>query len=511
MTKSSNYLAAATTILLVDDDPISLQMLAIILSPLNYRILKATGGEEALAIINRENQIDLIMLDVFMPGINGFETLLRIRQHHPNRNMLTMIVSSDSNNLESSFVMGACDFISKPYKPEEVRLRVTNQLKSRWLAESANRAKQMFLANMSHEFRTPMNGIVGMMQLLEMTDLDAAQKEYLDVLESSTQRLQELFDNILNYSRLEGERIAVAPSPFNLHNCIESVLSLFQHKSDYNKLTTHINIPADFPDQIIADNETLLNVLFHLCGNAVKFTRQGGITVNVRLEEQFGNNAVVHIEIIDTGVGIPKDALATIFNAFTQADDSYTRNFEGAGLGLAISRKNIELMGGNISAESEVGRGTTIYLTFPAHLLPGHPIRSEANQALPSGGMTRESLAILLAEDNDISSRVGTEMLQALGHRVIRAVNGKEAYEKWEEMSFDLILMDIEMPIMSGGEATEKIRRREQDTGRHIPIIAVTAYAMRGDRERFLSGGFDGYVAKPYKRQRLVDEINRCL
>lgn len=500
-----------TTILLVDDDPISIKMLAIILSPLNYRILKASSGEEALAMVEMEKEIDLILLDVFMPGLSGFETLQRIRQYHPNRNILTIIVSGSSDNLESSFVMGANDFISKPYNPEEIRLRVTNQLKSRWVAESANRSKQTFLATMSHEFRTPMNGIVGMIQLLGMTNLDEEQKEYLEVLEGSTLRLQELFDNVLNYSRLEGERITIVPSAFSLRNCIESALSLFQNRCDSNNLTTHINIADNFPDQIIADNEMLLNVLFHLLGNAVKFTRQGGITVNARLEAQYGDNVAVHLEIIDTGVGIPKDALPVIFNAFTQADSSYSRSFEGAGLGLAISRKNIELMGGGISVESEVGQGTTIYLTFPAHLLPAHPLRNKAEASPPSDGKTREGLTILLAEDNDINSRVSTEMLQDLGHRVVRAVNGKEAFEKWGEINFDLILMDIEIPIMSGSEATEKIRKGEQDTGRHTPIIAVTAYAMSGDRDRFLAGGFDGYVAKPYKRETFLTEINRCL
>jgi signal transduction histidine kinase len=503
-----NKNAPTITILLVDDDPMSLEMLAIVLSPLNCRILKAASGEEALATIDTEKKVDLILLDVFMPGISGFETLQKIRQHHPNRNILTMMVSSNNDNLESSFIMGANDFVSKPYKPEEIRLRVTNLLKSRWVAESASRSKQEFLANMSHEFRTPLNGIVGMTQLLSMTTVDAEQQEYLEALEESTERLQELFNNVLNYSQLEAERMIIEPACFNLRKCIESALGLFQQKCERNHLSTQVNLSANFPDQIIADNVTLLNVLFHLVGNAVKFTRQGGIAVNARFEEQCDKNFVVHMEITDTGVGIPKDALSKIFDVFTQADGSYTRSFEGAGLGLAISRKNIELMGGNIFAESEVGQGTTMHLTFPAHL----PLEQEAiNEAKQAQSSANDQLTILLAEDNDINYRVGMELLQDLGHTVVRAVNGKEAFEKWQEMEFDLILMDIEMPIMSGSEAAESIRKREQDVGKHIPIIALTAYSMSGDRERFLSGGFDGYVAKPYKIQTLLDEINGCL
>jgi two-component system, sensor histidine kinase len=494
-----------TTILLVDDDEFCLEMLSLILKPLEWRLLRADSGKKALELLDREPEIDMVLLDLQMPDMDGLETLQRIRHGYPYRHIPVMIITSDREKLVTSFSLGADDFVTKPFNPDEIQLRTTNLLHAHWTAEAAIRAKNEFLTNMSHEIRTPLNGILGMLQLLAMTDLTDEQTDYLESVELSSSRLLELLDNILNISRLESEQMTVTPTRFSLRQCIDRALGLVTLKTTRKQLSINIELSSDLPEQIIADSQHLMQILGHVVGNAAKFTEQGSITIRVDPEEQHGTGISIHIKVIDTGVGIAPDAMHRIFDLFSQADGSAVRRFEGAGLGLTISRKLIEQMGGSIAAESSLGMGTTIHLRFPAIIPPEYCTKAAVT---PTTGQTKE-LTILLAEDNFINCRVATNLLEDLGHKIVIAVNGKEAMQAWESRPFDLILMDIEMPIMSGSEVTNLIRQREKESGNHIPILALTAHAMRGDQQRFLDEGFDGYVAKPFRKQDLVSEICR--
>ncbi len=496
-----------TTILLVDDDKLCLEMLGVILKPLECRLLFVNSGEKALALLKTEPKVNMVLLDLQMPDMDGLEVLQRIRHGYPDKRIPVMIITSDHEKLVTSFSMGADDFVTKPFNPDEIQLRVTNLLHSHWTAEAAIRAKNEFLTNMSHEIRTPMNGILGMLQLLAMTDLTDEQTEYLESVEISSSRLLELLDNILNISRLEAERMTVTPTRFSLRQCIENALGLVALKTASKQLSINIELSSGLPEQIIADSQHLLQILGHVLGNAAKFTEHGAITISADAEEQHGSGISIHIKVIDTGVGIAPDAMHRIFDLFSQADGSAVRRFEGAGLGLTISRKLIEQMGGSIAAESSPGHGTTIHLRFPAIIPPEYYTKAAAvtitNQLM--------ALTILLAEDNFINCRVATDLLQDQGHKVVVAVNGKEAMQAWESRPVDLILMDIEMPIMSGSEVTGLIRQHEKESGKHIPIIALTAHAMRGDQKRFLAEGFDGYIAKPFRKEDLASEMWRVM
>ena len=354
------------TLLLVDDDRLSLDMMRLILSPLSHRILMASNGADALELLKANPDVSLILLDLQMPVMDGFETLEQVRKLTPSRHIPVIVVTSDQEKLAACFRLGAADFISKPYNPDEIKMRVTTILNNCWAKESAKRAKDEFLANISHEVRTPMNGILGMLQLLEMTELSDVQKDYVEQLETSSNRLLELLNNLINISRLETERLTVTQTSFDLRRCISDVLDLVALKTNDKNLTTSADIASDIPPQISADHIHLIQVLANVVGNAVKFTERGGVTIKARLVNGADAVTSVCIDVSDTGIGIPPEWLETIFEEFTQQESSYTRRYEGAGLGLSVSRKLITLMGGSIMAESTVGQGTTIHLSFPA-------------------------------------------------------------------------------------------------------------------------------------------------
>jgi len=380
------------------------------------------------------------------------------------------------------------------------------------MAEAANKAKSLFLANMSHELRTPLNGVVGMAQLLSMTGVTEEQKEYLDTLQFSADNLIALITDILDITKIEAEQFQLYHAEYSLRSCLNDVIMMQQARIREKKLAIKTVIPDAIPDRIMGDRIRVLQILSNLLSNAVKFTDQGSITLAVAMHEQHGSTILLDISVTDTGIGIQPELTGYIFNMFTQADESYTRRHGGAGLGLAISRKLAELMGGSITVESKVGTGSTFHLLLPC-TVPSYPNESghegpDKAQEPESLSATR-SLSVLVAEDNPANSTYAEKLLKMLGHRVTLASNGKQAVEAWENNAFDLILMDIQMPEMNGDEAVKIIRQREG--GQHIPIIAVTAHAMTGDQKRLLEAGCDGYVAKPFKIETLAAEINRLV
>jgi len=421
-----------------------------------------------------------------------------------------------------SYLLGFSIDVSEQRAARDAMQRAVEQ------AQAASRAKSEFLANMSHEIRTPMNGILGMTELVLESVLEPEQRDDIALVKASADALLTIVNDILDFSKIEAGKLDLEEVPFDLIKLVRETTRSMALRAQQKGLALRCEVPAHLPRTVKGDPGRLRQVLINLLGNAIKFTEQGTVTLALAMGEDTDEHCVIAFAVSDTGIGIPPDKQQLIFEAFSQVDGSTTRQFGGTGLGLTICRRLVILMQGDISVVSEPGRGSTFRFSVPLRhaavqlpvladepdqldLLDGQvaPVPLMSETPAPDTSPNPNGLRILLAEDNPVNQRLALRLLEKMGHRIALVSNGVDALERATQGGFDLLLMDVQMPELDGLSATRRIRQWESTHGGHVPIIAMTARAMQGDRERCLEAGMDDYLSKPIDSERLRQLVSR--
>lgn len=522
-----------------------------------YLIDSAHQGEEALVLVEKAMEegcpYRMAFVDIRMPpGWDGIETIERLWKVDPQLEVVICSAYSDYSWRQIVNRLGRTDqflVLRKPFDAIEVRqlalsltaksalrdvqlrhmeklARVVNErTRAISAAESASRAKSNFLANMSHEIRTPLNGVTGMLELLSSTTLDEQQQRYVHGAQSSADCLMSLINGILDFSKVEQGMLELDPVDFNLHQLIHDVADIIAPTARKNGLEVFLELSPGLPKWVSGDNGRLRQVLLNLVSNAVKFTEKGRVSIEAQKQDTDTGDLMVRISVSDTGIGIPVDRRHRLFKLFSQVDGSTTRRFGGTGLGLALCKKLVELFGGEIGVESESEKGSTFWFTVclqpPLEAHPELQMNSDDSADLVrSEQITKQEshdFHVLVAEDYEINQVVVREFLRRFGLECEIVGDGQAAVEQAKTGKYDLILMDCQMPLMDGLQAAGLIRNAETAdkglarNGKRIPIIALTANAVAGDREECVEAGMDDYLTKPITCQTLTNMLLRWM
>jgi two-component system, sensor histidine kinase len=515
-------------LLIVDDLPNNLQLLANILRNKDYKIALATSGAQALEIV-KDTKFDLILLDIMMPEMNGIEVCQRLKRLEETRSIPIIFLTAltDTDSIIEGFEAGAVDYITKPFNDKELVKRVETHVElikkeaellefnalleekvkertrdlniERKRAEVANRAKTLFLANMNHELRTPLNSIMGFSSLLQESNLGEEQAEYVNIINNSSHDLLKLITEILEYTNIEStlrekNEIEVNPSTM-ISEAVNSIAIQAIRKG--------IRIQNRCPDQlpnIVTDIQKVKQILINLFSNAIKFTSRGEILIDASISDDHSEKPFFSITVTDSGIGIAPDKLDLIFEEFYQVDEDFTRQYEGLGLGLSLAKCLADAINGRITVESSLGKGSSFTLVVPVKKADKHAISIPEEPAkLPS------NINILVAEDNLLNQELIRLVLKQKGYNVTIAANGRVAVDLAKENKYDLIFMDIQMPVMDGIEATIEIRKI---TGqKETPIIAFTAHTTPEDRQMCIKAGMNDMINKPLRKNIVFDVI----
>ena len=588
-------------ILIVDDIPDNLELLARLLLRRGYEVQQATDGPSALASIPHFKP-SLIVLDILMPEMNGYEVCHRLKANSHTREIPVVFVSALDETFDQvkAFEVGGADYITKPFRSKLIVARLENQLqiqrlrrqlhlqnqqlqqeveerkKAEAVALQASQAKSEFLTNMSHEIRTPLNGVLGTADLLLRTSLNSDQQDLVQTLVTSAKSLLTIINDILDLSKLEAGKIQLNTTALDLRTCLHSAIALLAPQAREKELNLSTSFDSNIPSLLKGDPTRLRQILLNLIGNAIKFTESGSVKISVSHEPQDtrpehqpnrelnsklafrkvapyktllegdkpplnvisskqASNSLsklpvyVRFEVQDTGIGIAIENQKKLFQKFSQVDTSVTRRYGGSGLGLTICQRLVQLMGGEIGVSSTLGQGATFWFVVPfGHCPTNNTLPQTQTQKSPDLGESypleisldsicksksesrRARLKVLIVDDAPVNRKVVLRQLHKLGHVAECAHHGQEALERLAKNNYDIVLMDCQMPVLDGYQATQAIRQQEQGIDRHQVVIGVTAHAMKGDREKCLAAGMDEYISKPVTLDDLNKVIQQC-